>query len=118
MSIDIFRETLIPLAEASKLLPKRRGGKEVSLSCLYRWTNEGCRGIRLAYTMCGATRCTSVESLQEFCDALASAAEAKEPRLPPPTALSRTRLRQVEAAERRLAATNSGNKPPRRRVAP
>jgi len=102
MAIDIASEQVVTLTDACKHLPQRRGGKRPALPTLYRWTNEGTRGIRLEYTMIGSTRCTSLEALQRFFDRLTAAAEADQPQVPPAT-LSRSRQRQIEAAERRLA---------------
>ena len=102
MSIS-FTEEQISLAEAAKLLPRRRAGKRPNVATLYRWTNEGCRGVQLEYMQVGATRCTSREALQRFFDALTAAAQGECPTVPQPPRLSPSRQRQVEAAERRLA---------------
>ena len=53
--IDPNSETLISLADAAKSLPRRRGGKKVHLSCAYRWTNTGCRGVILESIQIGGT---------------------------------------------------------------
>jgi hypothetical protein len=102
MAIDISAETVVSLTQATHHLPERRGGKKPNVATIYRWTNDGCRGVRLEYTMVGATRCTSLEALQRFFDRLTDAAEADHPVTPPPVP-SRSRQRQIEAAERRLA---------------
>lgn len=70
MSIDSKSENLISLNEAAKLLPKRRGGKRPHITCLYRWTTHGCRGVLLESIQVGATRCTSKEALDRFFQAL------------------------------------------------
>ena len=100
MAIDIGTEQVVTLTDASKLLPQRRRGKRPALPTLYRWTNEGCNGVRLESIMVGATRCTSVEAIQRFCDALTDA-EGEHPGTSP-QAPSHSRQRQIEAAERRL----------------
>lgn len=64
--IDPLTEQLISLADAAKLCPKRRGGKKTHVSCIYRWTTVGCRGVRLDFLQCGATRCTSHQALARF----------------------------------------------------
>ena len=64
--IDPNSETLISLAEAARSLPRRRGGKRPHVSCLYRWTTSGCRGVVLESIQVGGTRCTSREALARF----------------------------------------------------
>ena len=64
--IDPNTETLISLAEAAGSLPRRRAGKKAHLSCVYRWTTAGCRGIILESIQVGGTRCTSREALARF----------------------------------------------------
>lgn len=68
--IDPNSETLFSLADAAKLLPRRRGGKKPHVSCLYRWTAHGCRGVVLESIQVGGTRCTSKEALDRFFEAL------------------------------------------------
>jgi hypothetical protein len=101
--IDISTETVVSLTEATRHLPQRRAGKRPNVATIYRWTNEGCRGVRLEYVMVGATRCTSVEALQRFFDRLTEAAEAQQAPLPQAPVLTKSRQRQIERAERRLA---------------
>ena len=57
---------LIPLNRVPSLLPRLRKNKHVNLATVYRWTNEGCRGIRLAYVQVGSTRCTCQAWLTDF----------------------------------------------------
>jgi hypothetical protein len=68
--IDTNRESLISLYEAAKSLPRRRAGKKPHVSCLYRWTTAGCRGVILESVQIGSTRCTSREALARFFGAL------------------------------------------------
>jgi hypothetical protein len=72
MAIDISTEALISLRDASRLLPARRRGKRPHLSCLYRWTTVGCRGVVLESLNVGATRCTTREALRRFFGALSA----------------------------------------------
>jgi len=72
--INALNETIISLADAAKCLPKRRGGKRPHLSCIYRWTVSGCRGIKLESIQIGGTRCTSREALGRFFERLSQAA--------------------------------------------
>lgn len=66
MAIEIWKETTIPLAAAVQLLPARRQGKPPTLSCIYRWTAKGYRGVVLERVAIGGTRCTSREALSRF----------------------------------------------------
>lgn len=123
MAIDPLSETLITLADAAKLLPARRGGRRPHLSCLYRWTASGCKGVILESIQVGGTRCTSKEALARFLGRLtaevgggasnavdglagesataaadaASAAAFAPPLAVPPAVLSSAAVRQAEA---------------------
>ena len=66
----------------------------------YRWAQNGVHGIRLETLCVGATRCTSMEALQRFFDALTAQSE-RQPTVPAPR-VTRQRRQQIEAAERRL----------------
>ena len=98
--IDISSERVVTLTAATKHLPERRAGKRPNVATLYRWTNDGCRGVRLETIQVGACRCTSLEALQRFFDALTAAADSRPPAPRPPC---RYRQRSVDAAEKRLA---------------
>ncbi len=74
-SIDISREQLITLAEAAKFCPRRRLGRKVSTTTLYRWIQHGCRGTRLEATMTPSGYATSREALQRFFDRLSRIAD-------------------------------------------
>ena len=102
MAIDISLEQAIPLAGAAAMLPRRRAGKKTHLSALYRWTNQGLRGIRLEYIQIGATRCTSSEALARFFTALTAQSMDGKSTPAPPRPTSARRRKQIEAAERRL----------------
>src|SRR5262249_61954699 len=64
--IDPLREELLPFNVARNLFPRRRRGKHPSLSCMYRWSDKGCRGVVLEYLNVGGTRCTSPEAVARF----------------------------------------------------
>ena len=66
MNISLIDEQLVSLREAAGLLPSRRRGKRPHVSCLYRWTTTGCRGVTLESVAIGGTRCTSREARQRF----------------------------------------------------
>ena len=71
--IDPLTEQIVSLTDAAKLLPARRGGKRPHVSCLYRWTVSGCKGIKLESLQVGGTRCTSREALARFFERLGQA---------------------------------------------
>jgi len=64
--IDPNTETLVSLADTPQHLPRRRGGKRPHVSCIYRWTTSGCKGVVLESLQVGGTRCTSKEALARF----------------------------------------------------
>ena len=66
MVIDPIHEDVVSLTEAARLLPSRRRGKKPHVSCLYRWTTVGCRGVILESIQVGGTRCTSKAALARF----------------------------------------------------
>ena len=72
--IDANSESLVSFAEATKLIPRRRGGRKANVSQLYRWADGGCKGVRLEAIQIGGTRCTSAEALQRFFSALTAQA--------------------------------------------
>ena len=97
--IDPDKEDVISLANAAKSLPRRRGNKAPHISCLYRWTKSGCKGVILESIQVGGTRCTSREALARFFDALTFGDSHNRP-----LQSTSQRRRAAEAAERRLAA--------------
>lgn len=66
MAIDPNTESLVSFAEATKLIPSRRGGRRCHVSTIHRWSQQGVRGVRLEYLQCGGTRVTSREALARF----------------------------------------------------
>jgi hypothetical protein len=66
MSIDPCNESLIALSQVGKHLPRRRRGRKPHISCIYRWTKSGCKGVILESIQVGGTRCTSKEALARF----------------------------------------------------
>jgi hypothetical protein len=64
--IDPTSEDLVSLADAAQDCPRRRRGKKPHVSCMYRWTKTGCRGVILESIQVGGTRCTSKEALARF----------------------------------------------------
>ena len=54
---------LIPIAEAAKRLPGRP-----HVSTLHRWSQRGCKGVKLQITRVGSRIFTTEEALQRFID--------------------------------------------------
>jgi Protein of unknown function (DUF1580) len=106
--IDSASETLISLADAAGELPRRRRGCKVHVSCLYRWSTVGCRGIVLETLQVGGTRCTSREALQRFFERLSAPVQAGgvggSPSRPGPIVGRRT------LAQRQRASAEAGRK--------
>jgi len=96
--IDPNEETLVSLVNAASSLPARRGGKKPHVSCLYRWTKTGCKGVVLESLQCGGTRVTSREALARFFGALTRANS------PSPSAPCRQSAQAGAQAERELDA--------------
>ncbi len=68
--IVLGRDTIMTLTQATALVPPRRRGRKTSVSTFFRWSTNGCRGLVLPTLQCGGTRCTSVEAIQWFFEAL------------------------------------------------
>jgi hypothetical protein len=80
--IDPSTETLYSLADAAKLLSRRRAGKKVHTSCVYRWITTSCKGVVLESLQCWGTRVTSKEALARFMEALTYGADRPAVRSP------------------------------------
>jgi hypothetical protein len=94
--IDHSTERIISLTEAAKRCPKRRGGKRPHVSCIYRWTTTGCRGVILESIQIGGTRCTSEEALGRFFQRLSLPGESA----PAIRTLARQRVASEGAAKK------------------
>jgi hypothetical protein len=70
MPIDLDRETVLTLTNATKHLPPLRRGRKIHVSTLYRWASKGISGVRLETLRLGGTTVTSTEALQRFADRL------------------------------------------------
>jgi len=66
--IDMNNEQLVPLRAVPRLLPRRRSGKTVHISAVYRWIQRGVRGVQLEAVRVGGTTYTSLEALQRFAE--------------------------------------------------
>ncbi len=99
--IDVIDETMSAVRDVPRHLPARRNGKRVHVSAVYRWSFRGLRGVVLETIRFGGTLYTSEEALQRFAESLSSTRLESAPPAPVPT---RKRQRQIEVAERAVAA--------------
>lgn len=69
-------ERLLTLSQAARLewLPRRRLGKRVAPSSLFRWARTGCRGVQLEVVRVAGSLCTTEAALLRFFQKLALAA--------------------------------------------
>lgn len=88
-----LQESLLTLKEAAKSLPGKPG-----YPTLWRWSQKGCRGVRLETILVGGIRYTSREALERF---IAGCSGDVAP--VPVVATSKQRQRQIAAAKRELA---------------
>jgi len=96
MAIDILGEKIITLKQAAEKIPQRRRGKRPHISCIYRWTTHGLRGVILKSIQIGGTRCTSEEALARFFERLTYADSNPQAR-----SLAKRR-RDSDSADRKL----------------
>lgn len=96
--IDITCETILTLSDAAKSLP-RRSGRRIHVSTLYRWSQRGCRGIRLETAQLGGSRITSMQALQRFCERLSDADPCVSAQI---SVTPARRRREIARAEREL----------------
>ncbi|MCI0685583.1 MAG: DUF1580 domain-containing protein [Gemmataceae bacterium] len=78
--IDLNSEKLLTFHDVRKLrhiFPRRREGKQLDLSTLYRWWKEGLAGVHLEVLSVGASPATSVEALNRFFAAVAAAKQQR-----------------------------------------
>lgn len=103
--IDPLSEDLLRFAEAARLFPRRRAGKHVSPSTVWRWCRHGHKGIRLEYVRVGGTLMTNRSAIREFLAALTTMDQAAAAgQAPPPPVPTRQRRAAIQRAEQKLAA--------------
>jgi len=75
MPFDPSVETPLPLEQVPKIswLPRRRHGRKIDKSTLFRWVQHGLRGVRLEALRVGGTLCTSEAALKRFFARLSAA---------------------------------------------
>lgn len=99
MAIDTNTERLIRLADVPRLkwLPRRRGGKRLNISTVFRWVQSGLNGAKLEVVRVGGAMATSEAALLRFFDQLSTEDEPVRTRTP------HQRERQITRAEAELA---------------
>jgi hypothetical protein len=95
--IDLKSESLLTLGQAAQRLPRRRRGRPVNISTVFRWIAHGIRGVRLEGIRVGGAIHTSEEALQRFADRLTDVSQ-----LQAVSPSSRSRLREIEQANTEL----------------
>jgi hypothetical protein len=100
---------LLIFADAARLpwLPRRRGGKKISLVTFWRWSRRGVCGVVLPTHYVGSTPTVTERELQQF---FTDVAEAKRRggQTAPTVQSPAQRRRAVDGATRRLAAKGIG----------
>ncbi|WP_390884436.1 DUF1580 domain-containing protein [Humisphaera borealis] len=74
-------------------------GRRLSCATLYRWINNGLRGVKLETVLIGGSRCTSVEACERFIGATQGGSPA-----PAACRTASQRTKAVDAAKRQLDA--------------
>lgn len=95
MSIEFQNETLCTITEATKIFPGRP-----HVATVWRWVNNGVRGLRLETIKVGGRRFTSHEAIERFIERNTAAADGREI----PVRSARQRARDIARAEAELAA--------------
>ena len=99
MPIDPISEELLTLSQAARSCLRRRQGKKVHRSSLYRWATVGSRGVVLETLQTPGGLCTSKEGLRRFFNQLTKTTPAvSQPCRPTPDGP------RNEAVERELKA--------------
>lgn len=103
-------DALLDMTAAADAIQRRTGGtKTVHPASVARWGTKGLKGVRLRTWRYGRRMYTTVQALDEFSEALGAAAGNHEATiaggdLAPRERTPAQRQRDIEAAERKLAA--------------
>lgn len=102
--IDPTVEHTFSLTQATREypFPRRRAGKRVNVSTLFRWAATGLHGVRLETIQIGGAKCTSREALGRFFDRLTHHGDEK--RQETRSAQANRREREIQEAEERCKA--------------
>jgi hypothetical protein len=93
--MDLQPEERLTMADVRRLLGKRRGGKLITPSTLWRWYRVGVRGVVLQTRVEGGMRITTRGWLDEFFRAIKAKRDGKA-ELP----MARTASQRKKAGER------------------
>jgi hypothetical protein len=87
-TVSLHTEELVDLSTARRtLIPRKRGGKTVAPSTVWRWINSGLDGVRLEVCYIGSVPHTSKPALCRFFDAVTAARLAKKLKSEPTSAI-------------------------------
>src|SRR5271157_87707 len=102
--IDTIAERPIPLDQIPPEAIPGRAGNPVHKGTLGLWHRRGVRGVRLETWMVGGRRCTSIEALNRFYQAVSQARSAHPSHRPPADAAPspRTGRDRSKAARRAM----------------
>lgn len=84
---------LRPIASAFEIVT----GNRPSPPTIWRWKNQGCRGILLPFTQVGGVPMTSLKGARQWLEEVTAAAQKRSPRT---ESQSKQSARQRKAAER------------------
>jgi len=73
MPIDVTTEELIP---ELPFIPRRRRGRRLHPSTVFRWAQRGIQGVRLEVIQFAGTKCTTLKALNRFLAELSELAES------------------------------------------
>lgn len=61
-------DSLIPLSQVPKLpwIPRRRKGRKLHVSTVFRWAQRGVKGVNLRCLQFGGTKVTTEAALRDF----------------------------------------------------
>jgi Protein of unknown function (DUF1580) len=97
--IDTVAERPIPLDQIPPEAIPGRGGNPVHKVTLSLWHRRGIRGIRLETIMVGGRRCTSLEALSRFYQAIS---QKPDPHHEPKAIATRTRRQKNKAVRKAI----------------
>ncbi len=113
--IDTTAEKPIPIDEIPAEHIPGRGGRPVHQVTLSMWYRRGVRGILLETIMIGGRRCTSIEALNRFYQAVSQARSTHPSHRPPADAApsprtGRDKSKAVSRAMAELAKRGAGKR--------
>ena len=100
--IDLHSEQLIPLNQVPKYLPKRKTGKAIHISAIYRWIQKGLKGVKLESIRVGGTSYTSRQALQRFAEKQTQSLQQIQANPNTVQLTSKTRQGQIKRATKKV----------------